>query len=172
MASPHLSTKSAAALFVCRAVQVMLTLGMLCAGLADWLLTASAGPSAWRWMVGLPAAPGEPTQGGGWLAGAYGPGLAYQQLLKYFERQSKQCVGFAPPVLDFCQLFLALLLCSFSVSCCTCAWCVPPQLPLAPPPHPSFSPSPPPPCLLLLFLQAVCCLCHCCCCLSLPAGWC
>jgi hypothetical protein len=36
----------------------MLTLGMLCAGVVDWLLNAAAGPGAWRWMVGLPAAPG------------------------------------------------------------------------------------------------------------------
>jgi hypothetical protein len=36
----------------------MLTLGMLSAGVVDWLLNATAGPGAWRWMVGLPAAPG------------------------------------------------------------------------------------------------------------------
>lgn len=39
--------------------QVMLTLGMLTAGVVDWALTSAVGPQAWRWMVGLPAAPGE-----------------------------------------------------------------------------------------------------------------
>lgn len=38
--------------------QMMLTLGMLSAVLVDALLSATAGPSGWRWMVGLPALPG------------------------------------------------------------------------------------------------------------------
>lgn len=37
----------------------MLTLGMLCSGVVDWLLTRTVGPAAWRWMVGLPAVPGQ-----------------------------------------------------------------------------------------------------------------
>jgi hypothetical protein len=43
----------------CHDTQVMLTLGMLSAGVVDWALNAVAGPGAWRWMVGLPAAPGD-----------------------------------------------------------------------------------------------------------------
>eukprot|EP00878_Enallax_costatus_P045543 GHUV01054953.1.p1 GENE.GHUV01054953.1~~GHUV01054953.1.p1 ORF type:complete len:268 (+),score=74.92 GHUV01054953.1:649-1452(+) len=43
---------------VVQTYEMMLTLGMLCAGVVDWLLSRSVGPAAWRWMVGLPAAPG------------------------------------------------------------------------------------------------------------------
>ncbi|KAF6262111.1 major facilitator superfamily domain-containing protein [Scenedesmus sp. NREL 46B-D3] len=43
---------------VVQTYEVMLTLGMLSAGVVNWLLSTKAGPAAWRWMVGLPAAPG------------------------------------------------------------------------------------------------------------------
>lgn len=37
--------------------EVMLTVGMLCSVLMDWLLQG-VGPGNWRWMVGVPAIPG------------------------------------------------------------------------------------------------------------------
>lgn len=44
---------------VCTYNQVMLTLGMLAAVLVNLALSTAAGGAAWRWMVGLPAIPGE-----------------------------------------------------------------------------------------------------------------